>query len=76
MREIGSETKPDAIIAAVTAMAHRLGLTVAAEGVETESQAAFLRAEGCDLFQGYLFARPLRAREFPGSLGLTRPDGD
>ncbi len=76
VREIGSETKPDAIIAAVTAMAHRLGLTVAAEGVETESQAAFLRAEGCDLFQGYLFARPLRAREFPGSLGLTRPDGD
>jgi EAL domain-containing protein (putative c-di-GMP-specific phosphodiesterase class I) len=45
-------------------MAHTLGFTVVAEGVERDSQAAFLRALGCEQAQGFLFARPMPAEEF------------
>jgi diguanylate cyclase len=48
-----------AITAAIIAMAHRLGLRVVAEGVETQQQLDFIRTQGADSFQGYLFARPL-----------------
>jgi EAL domain-containing protein (putative c-di-GMP-specific phosphodiesterase class I) len=57
--EIGRGTQGRSIVAAVIAMARRLGLCVVAEGVETEAQAEFLRAEGCDLLQGYHLARPM-----------------
>ncbi|HEX7605366.1 MAG TPA: EAL domain-containing protein [Usitatibacter sp.] len=44
-------------------LAHGLGLTVVAEGVETESQMQLLKAQGCDEIQGFLISRPLTARE-------------
>lgn len=53
-----------AIITAIVAMAHSLGLSVVAEGVETDPQRAFLKAEGCDEFQGYLKSKPVPAEEF------------
>jgi len=48
-----------AIIGAIIGMAARLGLKTIAEGVETEEQKEFLRAQGCDEIQGYLYSRPL-----------------
>ena len=51
------------IVRAVTAMARGLGMTTTAEGVETPEQLEMVRAEGCTEMQGYLFSRPLPARE-------------
>lgn len=49
----------DAVIArTIVALGHSLGLTVIAEGVETEAQRDFLVSIGCDAFQGYYFGRP------------------
>jgi diguanylate cyclase (GGDEF)-like protein/PAS domain S-box-containing protein len=45
-------------------LGRQLGLTVVAEGIETEAQLAFLRSRTCTVFQGYLFARPMRVEEF------------
>ena len=51
--------KSEMIIRTVVGMAHEMGKTVVAEGVETEEQFAFLASIGCDLSQGYLHARPM-----------------
>ena len=54
------ELHPDnAITAEVISMAHKMGHWVIAEGVEHEIQKEYLVNNGCDSFQGYLFARPL-----------------
>jgi diguanylate cyclase len=47
------------IITAIIGMASTMGVTVVAEGIETDAQAALLRAMGCQLGQGYQFARPM-----------------
>jgi diguanylate cyclase (GGDEF)-like protein/PAS domain S-box-containing protein len=53
---------------AIIVMAHKLGLKVIAEGIETEQQKELLIAAGCDYGQGYLFAKPLPAIEFEALL--------
>jgi EAL domain-containing protein (putative c-di-GMP-specific phosphodiesterase class I) len=52
----------------VVSMARELHLRTIAEGVETEAQRDFLLAHGCDIFQGYLFSRPVPAAEFAQKL--------
>ena len=59
----------DAIIAAsIVALAHSLGLSVIAEGVETEAQRRFLAGQGCLAYQGHLFGAPLALAEFEQAL--------
>ncbi len=48
-----------ALTTAIINMAHSLGITVVAEGIEQEAQFNLLRERGCDLGQGYWFSRPL-----------------
>jgi EAL domain-containing protein (putative c-di-GMP-specific phosphodiesterase class I) len=66
VRKIADKYTPAdvAIVRSIIVMAHNLGLEVVAEGVETATQAAFLRAEKCDELQGYLYAKPLPAADF------------
>jgi diguanylate cyclase (GGDEF)-like protein len=51
------------IVRAVAALAHGLGITATAEGVETKEQLEAIRAEGCSEMQGFLFSRPLPASD-------------
>jgi diguanylate cyclase (GGDEF)-like protein len=52
------------IVKAVIDMAHNLGLTVTAEGIETQEQRAWMQELGCDSAQGFLLAQPMAADEF------------
>ncbi len=61
---LGRDPEDTAIVAAVTAMAHVLGLSVVAEGVETAEQLDNVRLLGCELAQGYHLARPQDAAAF------------
>jgi diguanylate cyclase (GGDEF)-like protein len=58
------------VVAAVTDMAHELGLKVVAEGVETEAQHEKIIAIGCDYTQGYLHARPMNAHSITEHLSI------
>jgi EAL domain-containing protein (putative c-di-GMP-specific phosphodiesterase class I) len=64
----GIDTAPRnaAIVRSTIMLSHALGLSVVAEGVETEEELDWLRAHGCDVAQGYRIARPMMADELPG----------
>lgn len=56
---IGERSDAEAIVRAILALGRGLGMQVTAEGVENETQLAFLRAEGCDEVQGFLLCQPV-----------------
>ena len=64
VQEIEASAADRAIVSAVIGMARGLRLRVTAEGVETESQLAFLREQGCEDVQGFLFGEPVPAEAF------------
>jgi len=64
-----------ALVAAIINMAHTLKLTVVAEGVETKEQADLLRGLLCDEMQGFLYCKPVPAREFEAKFLATSGGG-
>ena len=59
VQDLETDSNDAAICAATIGLAHNLGFTVIAEGVETHAQRIYLANLGCDAFQGYFFSRPL-----------------
>ncbi len=68
VRNIGTNGSDAVIVQTIIGMAHSLNIEVIAEGVETEAQRAFLENQGCVLYQGYLFSKPLPLDEFETKL--------
>ena len=64
VQDIDHDHDDATIVRTIIALGHNLGLKVVAEGVETEQQIEFLRANQCDELQGYYFGRPLPGDEF------------
>ena len=71
IRDLKAGSSEMALSEAIVVMAHKLGLRVIAEGVETEEQKELLVQAGCDFAQGYLFSRPLSASAFEQWLEQT-----
>ncbi|GAA3527307.1 hypothetical protein GCM10022394_03090 [Zobellella aerophila] len=69
IQEVTSNPHDAAITQGIIAMAHQLGLEVVAEGIETQEQYQFLQRHGCDLFQGFYFARPMPLERLQAFLG-------
>ena len=72
IQHLGDAADSGNIISAVLALGNAMGLSVAAEGVETAEQQTFLKIAGCKEMQGYYFSKPLPAGELTALLG---PDG-
>lgn len=66
-RRIATEAQSSKIITSMLSLGRALELTTVAEGVETREEADFLLSQGCELAQGYLFARPLWPQEAFGA---------
>jgi EAL domain-containing protein (putative c-di-GMP-specific phosphodiesterase class I) len=68
VRDVIENAEDAAITEAIIVLGNSLGLSVVAEGVETEAQAAFLRSRGCGLMQGYLYSCPVTADDISAML--------
>lgn len=81
LRKSRDQQRERIVISNIIAMARELGIKTVSEGVEEPEQVDFLRAKGCDLVQGFVFARPMPAAEFSvmleklqgGPVPLARP---
>lgn len=72
VQDMLKDHKSAQIVGAIINLAHRLNLSVIAEGVEREEQLTFLQVQGCDKVQGFLFSAPVPAQEFTKLLEIGR----
>ncbi len=75
IEELATNHESAAIAGAIIDLGHRLGLEVVAEGVETSAQMTFLKAERCDVAQGFLFGKPAPAHVVMGTKRSATPAG-
>lgn len=68
IKDLSTNQENKAIAESIIVMAHKLGLKVVAEGVETAEQLELLKEAGCDYGQGYFFSRPLSTLDFAAML--------
>ena len=73
VRDLPVDSEDQAIAQAIISMGKALGMTVIAEGVETVEQEAFLRSHACDEMQGFLFSKPLPAKQMADLLRAEPP---
>ncbi len=66
VKDLDTDEHNAAIARATIGLANSLGLQTIAEGVETEQQRDWLKSEGCEIMQGFLFSPPLPPDEIPG----------
>ncbi|MEQ1530493.1 MAG: EAL domain-containing protein, partial [Methylococcales bacterium] len=64
IRQLESESSSQAIVKTIIALANGLNMDIIAEGVETAAQLEFLKQHQCEMFQGYLFSRPVPVADF------------
>lgn len=64
LRKSEHEEKGRVIMNAIITLSKSLGLSVITEGVETAEQVEYLTGAGCDMFQGYYFAKPMPVTDF------------
>ena len=74
IRDLTTSKASVAIVRAVCGLARSFGASTTAEGVETDSQLAQIRAEGCTEVQGYIFSEPLPADQIPALLARLLPE--
>ncbi len=72
VRDVTEDKDDEAIVRSTIELAHNLGLTVVAEGVETRAAYELLGRLGCDTVQGYLISKPVSVDEFEEYLGKSR----
>ncbi|AYF87460.1 PAS domain S-box protein [Pseudomonas sp. DY-1] len=72
VRDATQDPNDAEIIRAIVAMARSLGLEIIAEGVERDEQLAFLEQQGCHLYQGYLYSKPVPLSEFRALLAHSQ----
>ncbi|MDP2902614.1 MAG: EAL domain-containing protein [Methylovulum sp.] len=72
VRDLTEDSNDAAIIRTILALGKSLELVVIAEGVETDSQYAYLTGNGCEFFQGYLFGKPVPLLEFEQQLSRNQ----
>lgn len=64
LREIKTRERTKVILGMIVDLAKQLEMTVITEGVETKEQVDYLTSVGCDMFQGYYFAKPISVEQF------------
>ena len=73
---MNANPKAEAIVGTVVTLGRSLGLTVVAEGIETEAEASLLRRMGCELGQGFLLGRPMPAKKAGQLMDRPAPPAD